>query len=465
MKTMNRKYCPDSVSTVNFESMNRVPPINGLREVKDEILQGMENVWYEYVPTCYQPGKALPLVVQLHGGGGDGKRWASITVWHEMAEREGLIIIYPNSPEFECWTCSSRDIQYLYDLIEHICCKYSIDRSRIYMQGMSNGDQMTLAFTMAHPEVLAAAGYATGPSDEETLDGDRPVGALPIIQMRGEKDIYWNLTPETLDIYENRYHMNDLNREIWEGVNGTEQVIPKLSIHGKDNFLFYKGKHAPIINWEIADMGHREPVHGAQVFWDKLYSGCRRVNGKLLITAPRRAIAPDEHTVVLAMGSNLAYKHGKLIPIGQPVYGVTRIFTPAEQPHFCLYKTDEMCETETICAPVTFFNIIYGAEITYDSAAECCTLIFPDGRQVKLRSQAVLFEDNGVFCALQKPCISMCGSFYVPVGELCQLLFGSYVTVADDVLCISDHYAQLGRYTARILRGLLGGMMRPRKKD
>ena len=87
-----------------------------------------------------------------------------------------------------------------------------------------------------------------------------------------------------------------------------------------------------------------------------------------------------------------------------------------------------------------------------------------DGRRIKLFSHATLFMEQGRYRALQKPCISLCGTFYVPVGELCQMLFGSYVSMADDVLCISDHYAVLGRYTARIMRKLLDGEMRSRKK-
>lgn len=464
MKSLMRKMGREAVSVVNFESMNRVPPMPQLREVRGEIVSGMENVWYEYVPTTYAAAHPLPLVVQLHGGGSDGKRWANITVWHELAETNGLIVIYPNSPDYECWACNARDIQYIFDLIEHVCQKYAIDRSRIYIQGMSNGDQMTLAFTMAHPEILAAAGYMTGPSDEETLDGDRPSGPLPIMQMRGEMDINWNLTPDTPDIYENRYHMNDLNREIWQPVNGVETVAPQLTIQGKDNFLLYAGKNAPIINWEIASMGHREPVYSAQVLWDRLYSGCKRIHGEAVVEKPDVPLNADAHTIILAMGSPMAYQNGQLVSIGASEASTTRMFVPADLPHFCPVKTDEMCETEVLCAPVEFFKVIFGADIQYGQAGESCVLSLKDGRRIKLFSQATLFMEQGRYRALQKPCISLCGTFYVPVGELCQMLFGSYVSMADDVLCISDHYAVLGRYTARIMRKLLDGEMRPRKK-
>ena len=67
---------------------------------------------------------------------------------------------------------------------------------------------------MRHPQVLAAAGYTSGPSSEEGIDGDRPVGALPIIQERGELDINYMLSKDVEDVYEKRYHMNDINREL-----------------------------------------------------------------------------------------------------------------------------------------------------------------------------------------------------------------------------------------------------------
>ena len=66
MKSMIRKMGRQAVSVVNFEGMNRVPPPAKLREAKGEIVPGMENVWYEYVPACYRQDKPLPLVVQLH---------------------------------------------------------------------------------------------------------------------------------------------------------------------------------------------------------------------------------------------------------------------------------------------------------------------------------------------------------------------------------------------------------------
>lgn len=162
MKALMNHSPSVGVERVPIGAMNDMPPISRLQVRQAELVPGQVNTWYEYIPERYEAGgEPVPLVVQLHGGGQDGRRWASLTMWHLMAERENLIVVYPNSPQYGCWMCDDTDVQYLYDLIERLCDCYRIDRSRIYMQGMSNGDMMTLAFTMKHPEVLAAAGYMT----------------------------------------------------------------------------------------------------------------------------------------------------------------------------------------------------------------------------------------------------------------------------------------------------------------
>ncbi len=464
MKTNMRNMVQPALEMMDFERTNRVPEMAGLKECSGEIMKGRHNIWYEYVPQCYDGTSPVPLVVQVHGGGHDGKRWANMTIWHELAERKGFIAVYPNSPEYGCWPCEEEDIRYLYDLIQLLCEKYAVDRSRIYMQGMSNGDMMTLAFSMRYPEVLAGAGYMSGPSAEEILDGDRPSGALPIVQMRGELDVNWGLTPGTEDVFKNRYEINDLNRKLWEDVNGIKGQIPSVSIRGKDNFLLYRGEKAPVIQWEIQGMGHREPVYGAQVLWDYLYAGTKRVNGQLSVDAQVYEKIADIDTVMIAAGSNKAYRSGAVITFGEMELAAAKIVLPTEGGHFCPVQLEEMCETEVMCVPAEFFVKAYGAELAYFEARDRAELKFPDGTCVKLLADSLLLEVNGQYQAMQKPCFLRCGVFYVPAEEFCRMVLGKQVSFADDVMCITDHYAVLGKYTARTVRELLGGSMRPRKR-
>ncbi len=445
---------------VNFESKTRLPPISGLTECRAALVPGMVNIWYEYLPACYDGKTALPLVVQVHGGGNDGRRWADFTLWHVLAERLGLIVIYPNSPDYGSWHCDDRDVDYLYKLIGVVEEKYNIDRSRVYMQGMSNGDMMTLAFTLQHPEVLAAAGYSTGPSAEIYVGDERPVGALPAIQMRGEYDIIFRQTEnDPLDVFETRYRINDFNRELWVEANGLD-ALPTMTLRGKDNFLRFAGKNADLINWEIVGCGHREPADMAQVYWDLLYSGCRRVDGKLVYSAPVDALEPDRDTAVIALGSRKVYLDGRMEEMTKLETGVVRLFDPGPGNYTKTVNKVEMLESPALCAPVEFFRAAFGAEVEYLEAGDRARVRFPDGNEAIFHSNSLLVEYNGRFRAMRKPCTLLCGTFYVPVGEFCGDFMGKFVSEAGDCMLISGHSAILGRYTARILRKYLGGYVR-----
>lgn len=440
---------------VNFEQMNCVPPCEGLKQKNAELVKGMMNIWYEYVPKSYDGSKSVPLIVQLHGGGNDGKMWSNYVMWHVLAEKYGFIVIYPNSPDYKLWACTERDVDYIYDLIKLVEDTYNIDKTRIYMHGMSNGDMMTLAFSMKHPEVLAAAGYTTGSSPKEAIGDERPLGALPIIQMRGEKDVNWMLKPDTVDVYSVRYGMNDLNREIWLEQNGVSEA-PVLSIDGRNNFLKFNGKNSPIINWEIKDMGHREPLDGAEVYWDYLYSGCRRMeDGSLELKTPLKDIDGDDDVIVICTGGDKIYKKDKAVAINSLANGPAKMFHASSPNKFFNVPLNEMYETPDLYAPAEFFKAAFDAEVEYVNPGEKVKILFKSGMKVELYTNTPLIKVDDEYRALKKPCCLICGVFYVPVGIFCEEVLGKFVSMADDTMCISGHFAQLGRYTARILKNYI----------
>ena len=462
MKTLEMIH--GAIGTCDFGSMQQCPAPKRLLEKRASLVPGMENVWYEYLPEGYDPQKVYPLIVQLHGGGMDGKRWAAMTAWHLLAEEYGLIVIYPNSPDYQTWMLGARDVQYLYDLIQRVCADYSVDKSRIYMQGMSNGDQMTLAFSMKHPEVLAAAGFATGPTADYLLeDGETPAGALPVIQMRGEKDVIPGGPGEGAsgyDIYELRYGMNDLNRELWVAPNGLKH-LPALTVRGKDNFLYYRGQRADLINWEVRDMGHREPPCEAQTFWDCLYSGWRRTAAGPENQGPHRLLEGDGDSFVLSLGSGALYHRDRLVSMKDEDHrAIVRYLSPMPASYGSL-GLGEMLETGALFAPAEFFRAAFGAELQYAEDGSQVLVRFPDGRTARFFGGSMLVRYQDAYVSMKKPCVQLCGVFYVPVGEFCGDLMGLSVSEADDCMLISGHQAQLGRYTARVLRRLLGGERRP----
>ncbi len=443
----------------SFESMNRIPAPQGLRAVQESLLEDRAFSWYEYVPVSYDGSQPVPLVIQLHGGGNDGMRWSNYTIWHLMAEKQGFLVVYPNSPVPGMWTCGDEDIAYLEALIGHLCGKYCVDNTRIYMQGMSNGEMMTLAFTMRHPEMLAAAGNLTGPSPAEMIDDERPVGALPLYQMRGEKDVFFQLPdPLPRDIYAKRYGMNDFNREIWLEANGV-QGLPSLTIRGKDNYLVYQGTHAPIINHEIQSMGHREPTDSAQTMWNLLYANARRVDGKPVVELPPALLAGDADGVAVAIGSNRVYKADHIETMHPSPFGHARFLAPpANEPHFNAVNIGEMFETPEVYVPVEGLGVLFGAKTELVDPGMSARAVFPDGTEYVFHADALLVTRNGEYLALRKPSLLVSGMFLVPLGEIATELLGKRTSMVANVMYVSDHHAQLGRYTATILLRLLEGI-------
>lgn len=96
----------------------------------------------------------------------------------------------------------------------------------------------------------------------------------------------------------------------------------------------------------------------------------------------------------------------------------------------------------------------------YLDAGDRAQVRFPDGNCAIFHSNSLLVEYNGKFRAMRKPCTLLCGTFYVPVGEFCGDFMGKFVSEASDLMLISGHSAILGRYTARVLRKILGGYVR-----
>ena len=179
MSIPNRNiYTPEI--RMDFENQPSIGPEPKLVEVRETLYADRITTWYAYVPTSYREGTALPLVLQMHGGGGDGLADALGTDWARLAEERGFLVVFPSSHRYGRWECDEADIETLRRLIESVCQRYTVDRTRTYMQGVSNGDMITTAFALEHPEVLAAVGYIAGPLPKEMLP-HMPKAPLPCI--------------------------------------------------------------------------------------------------------------------------------------------------------------------------------------------------------------------------------------------------------------------------------------------
>ncbi|MFQ5604141.1 MAG: FlgD immunoglobulin-like domain containing protein, partial [bacterium] len=143
-----------------------------------------------------------PLVVLLHGGGGnidsflglDGKK-APFKLWLDIADEEKLFLAIPqgyqkhwNDCRGDCIHCGDEDdVGFLNEMINQLTNKYAIDTTRIYATGESNGGLMSyrLAFELSDRITAIAAIIAALPAIN-ICDG--PEKPIPVLIMNGTSD-------------------------------------------------------------------------------------------------------------------------------------------------------------------------------------------------------------------------------------------------------------------------------------
>jgi polyhydroxybutyrate depolymerase len=114
----------------------------------DESLQvGTTKRHYELFVPSDQPG--LPLVIALHGHGGTGKQMERSSKFDRVAAREQFLVAYPDGID-RGWNDGRPevaggpdDVAFIAGLIDELAARYSIDRTRVYVTGASNGGMMT----------------------------------------------------------------------------------------------------------------------------------------------------------------------------------------------------------------------------------------------------------------------------------------------------------------------------------
>jgi predicted esterase len=141
-----------------------------------------------YVPTTYNDSKAHPLVIALHGMGGDENSYFEAYdkgAFKVAAEDHGYIVACPKGrkPASMYIGDAERDVM---DVIEEVKRAYRIDPDRIYLTGHSMGGFGTWSIAMNHPDVFAAlapvAGGVTNPANMSKI------AHIPQIVIHGDKD-------------------------------------------------------------------------------------------------------------------------------------------------------------------------------------------------------------------------------------------------------------------------------------
>jgi phospholipase/carboxylesterase len=110
-----------------------------------------------YVPSGYRPGQAMPLLVMLHGAGGDARH--SVALARDHAERLGFLVLAPKS-RAATWDVVSEerygaDVSALDAALEEVFAAYSVDPRRVAIGGFSDGATYALALGRGNGDLFS----------------------------------------------------------------------------------------------------------------------------------------------------------------------------------------------------------------------------------------------------------------------------------------------------------------------
>jgi polyhydroxybutyrate depolymerase len=155
-----------------------------------------------HIPSSYNGTSEFPLVVFLHGGGGNAQSAVNFTNFNQVSKSENFLMVYPQA-FFEASSNSfvwadgrglAPDIQGIDDvgfidfLVTSLKKEYKINANKVYLCGFSNGSFLTQRIGFEKNMQFAAVGTIGGTMTKNLYDRGNLQRAIPQIFIFGADD-------------------------------------------------------------------------------------------------------------------------------------------------------------------------------------------------------------------------------------------------------------------------------------
>lgn len=227
---------------------------------------GVTRRYILHVPAGLPAGSPVPLVITIHGYADWPEHQMKMSRWNDLADQNGFIVVYPMGTGFpRHWRTgaddgSAADVAFIADLIARLEQDYTIDRTRIYVNGLSNGGGMSHRLACELSDQIAAFGSVSGAYlyPAEACNPSRPMPLIafhgtadPIVPYHGGPSASFNIpfpdVPEWM--------------AAWAARNGCAATPQPLPAQGDVSGLRYTGcrENAEVHFYTVAGGGHIWP--------------------------------------------------------------------------------------------------------------------------------------------------------------------------------------------------------------
>ena len=228
-----------------------------------------------FIPSGYQRGQTLPLVVMLHGCTQSPDDFAAGTRMNFIAEEQNCLVVYPAQPgganPSKCWNWfraadqrrDEGEPSLIAGITRQVMRDYSIDPKRVFVAGLSSGGAAAAIMGATYGDLYAAVGIHSGLACGAATDmpsaftamrnggkGARPAAtgpAIPTIVFHGDRDA--TVHPD------NGAHV--VEQAI--GATRTQKKVHRGQIpggHGYTRTTYVDGQREILEHWNIHGASH-----------------------------------------------------------------------------------------------------------------------------------------------------------------------------------------------------------------
>ena len=232
------------------------------------IAGGLKRTYLIHLPAS-DIRRSMPLLIVLHGGGGNGKSMVKLTNggFDKLSDKKGFIVVYPEGIEkhwndgrseaetgYETHEENTDDVGFISALIDDLIKKYDADPKRVYVTGMSNGAIMSYRLGCELSGKIAAIAPVAGNIPENLIQHCNPSNPVAVLAINSDSD---PLVP---------YYGGDIT-----GPFGKKKLGKVLSAH--ESVMFWVKNNGCSTNPLVTDEPDNDPDDGTRVQRQQFMNG------------------------------------------------------------------------------------------------------------------------------------------------------------------------------------------------
>ena len=245
---------------------------------------GRRRSYLLHVPAA--TGRARPLVLAFHGGGGEAEGYKAYAGLDALADREGFIVAYPNGSgllprRLLTWNAGDccgfamnqrvDDVGFAIAVIDDVARRIAVDERRVYATGHSNGAMMAYRLGAERANRIAAIAPVAGAYNLAAFSPSQPVSVLHIHSVDDPRALYKGGSgppfPGTNVRASHRPVMEGLEK--WRAHDGcstrSRETATRNARHGTTaqtaTLIVWDGcsKGSTVAHWKLTGVGHGWP--------------------------------------------------------------------------------------------------------------------------------------------------------------------------------------------------------------